>query len=123
LSDKYPIMGWTIKPVSGAAIQSRGIASLSAPSVWKILDINPPWRANPNCIPRNPKLMFQISQKPNFCFSIIVFDLRYDKRMLIKTYFIFEVSISFDIGGKYRIFCRRGNGFVLFNILRPAVLS
>jgi hypothetical protein len=34
--------------------------------------MNPPWRAKPNCIPKKPKLMFQISQKLNLRFSIIV---------------------------------------------------
>ena len=33
LSLKYPIMGCTNKPVKGAAIQSAGIASFSAPRV------------------------------------------------------------------------------------------
>ena len=48
LSLKYPIMGCTISPVSGAAIHNSGISSLAAPSVWKIRDMNPPCRANPN---------------------------------------------------------------------------
>jgi hypothetical protein len=30
--------------------------------------MNPPCKANPNWMPKNPKLMFQICQKDNFGF-------------------------------------------------------
>ena len=42
LSLKYPIIGWTISPVNGAAIHSIGISSAVAPKVSNILDIFPP---------------------------------------------------------------------------------
>src|SRR5437868_5653254 len=54
--------GWTRRPVTGAAIHRIGMFSTLAPSVSKIRLTLEFWRAKPNWMPRNPKLMFQISQ-------------------------------------------------------------
>jgi hypothetical protein len=50
-----------------------------APSVWNILLTFEFCNAKPIWIPRNPKLMFQICQKLNLRFSIIVIYIN-DKR-------------------------------------------
>ena len=67
------MMGWTIRPVSGAATHNIGMSSTRAPSVSKILLTLEFCRAKPNWIPRNPKLMFQICQNVSggFCFVML----------------------------------------------------
>ena len=42
LSLIWPIIGWTIRPVKGAAIHNNGRLCSSAPKVSKILLIKPP---------------------------------------------------------------------------------
>src|SRR5690348_16985333 len=71
-SDQWPINGWTMRPVSGAAIHSAGIASTPAPRVWKIRLTLAFCSAKPNWIPRNPKHMFQICQNDSAGLRIIV---------------------------------------------------
>jgi len=60
LSERWPMIGWTISPVIGAAIHRIASSSTSAPSVWKIRLTLPFWRSKPIWMPRKPKLMFQI---------------------------------------------------------------
>src|SRR3982750_2351717 len=55
--------GCTRRPLNGAAIQSAGIASTLAPSVWKMRLTFEFCNAKPNCRPMKPKHMFQICQK------------------------------------------------------------
>jgi hypothetical protein len=61
-----------MRPVTGAAIHSMGIRSMSAPRVWKIRLTFAFCSAKPNWIPRNPKLIFHICQKLSFGLSLIV---------------------------------------------------
>ena len=49
-----------IIPVSGAANQNQERCSTLAPNVCKIRLAFAFCKANPNCIPKNPKLMFHI---------------------------------------------------------------
>jgi hypothetical protein len=59
---RYPTIGCTISPVSGAAIHRMGMSSIDAPSVWKMRLTFAFCRAKPNWMPRKPKHMFQICQ-------------------------------------------------------------
>jgi hypothetical protein len=61
-----------MSPVTGAAIHKIGIFSTLAPSVSKILLTFAFCRAKPNCIPRNPKLMFQICQNVKRGFDLFI---------------------------------------------------
>lgn len=47
-------------PTRGATIQNIGSCSTSAPKERRILLVLPFCKANPNCIPRKPKLMVTI---------------------------------------------------------------
>jgi hypothetical protein len=57
------MMGCTINPVMGAAAQKRARLLGDAPSVSKIRLVFAFCNAKPNCIPKKPKLIFQICQK------------------------------------------------------------
>ena len=84
--------------------------------------MNPPCRANPNCIPRNPKLMFQICQKLNFRFSIIVIlSEYYDKHNAYQNlFFVFEVkSISFNNWRKYN---KRKSRLIIEKIIKYEII-
>jgi len=56
------MIGCTTSPVTGAAIHKIGMLSTLAPSVSKIRLTFAFCSANPNWMPRKPKLMFQMSQ-------------------------------------------------------------
>ena len=47
-------------PTNGATIQNMGSCSTSAPKDLKILEVFPFCNANPNWIPKNPKLIKMI---------------------------------------------------------------
>ena len=63
---RYPTIGCTRSPVTGAAIHRMGMFSTLAPRVSKIRLTFAFCRANPNWMPRKPKLMFQMSQNDSF---------------------------------------------------------
>jgi hypothetical protein len=60
LSERCPMIGWTISPVIGAAIHRIARLATSAPSVWKMRLTLPFCSSNPIWMPRKPKLLFQI---------------------------------------------------------------
>ncbi len=71
-SEKWPINGCTINPVSGAAIHNAGISDTLAPSVWKMRLTLAFCSAKPNWMPRKPKHMFQICQNDSAGLSALI---------------------------------------------------
>jgi hypothetical protein len=61
-------------PVKGATNQNQDNSCTSAPKFCKILEAFPFCRANPNWMPKNPKLMENICQKfiLGFSFSAVL---------------------------------------------------
>src|SRR5207302_7820565 len=77
-----PTMGWTIKPVNGAANQSNGTASGLAPSRSYTADMLASCSPQPNWMPRKPKLMLNICQK--FSRGLVIQDSRGRKGGLLE---------------------------------------
>ena len=57
------MIGWTISPVSGAAIHRMASESTSAPSVWKMRLVLAFCRPKPIWMPKKPTHMFQIASR------------------------------------------------------------